>query len=161
MNQPVIEIQVHEPFSDIVDMDLIIRTIKTVLEQEHVTDRVEIGVLIADDATLHTLNRDFRGVDAPTDVLSFGEAEVSTFARPPDTPRYLGDIALSYARVLAQANEYGHPVQRELAYLVAHGMLHLLGYDHEQSAATAAAMRIREEAAMNELGLNFDKESGT
>jgi probable rRNA maturation factor len=115
-------------------------------------------VLVADDAELQRLNRDYRGLDAPTDVLSFGDDEQAqggtpSFVAPPDAPRYLGDIAISYERVLAQAAEYGHSPQRELAYLAAHGALHLLGYDHERGPEHAAAMRAREEAAMQRLGL--------
>jgi probable rRNA maturation factor len=72
---------------------------------------------------------------------------------PPAAPRYLGDIAISYERVVAQAAEYGHSPARELAYLTAHGVLHLLGYDHERGPEDAAAMRAREEAAMERLGL--------
>ena len=75
------------------------------------------------------------------------------FVLPPDAPRYLGDIAISFERVVAQAAEYGHTPERELAYLTAHGMLHLLGYDHERGPDDAAAMRAQEEAAMEQLGL--------
>ena len=73
--------------------------------------------------------------------------------RPPDAPRYLGDLAISYERVIAQAAEYGHSRARELAYLAVHGVLHLLGYDHERGEADAALMRAREDAAMEQLGL--------
>jgi probable rRNA maturation factor len=93
-------------------------------------------------------------VDAPTDVLSFGDDGPATpFVGQPDAPRYLGDIAISYERVLAQAADYGHSVSRELAYLAVHGALHLLGYDHERGPDGAAAMRAREEAVMAALGL--------
>jgi probable rRNA maturation factor len=113
-------------------------------------------VLVADDATLHQLNRDYRGVDTPTDVLSFAAADAApgAFVLPPGVPQPLGDIALSYERVLAQAADYGHSTRRELAYLVAHGTLHLLGYDHERGPDAARAMRAREEAVMDELGLS-------
>lgn len=115
---------------------------------------LEVGVLITDDAHIHTLNRDYRGVDAPTDVLSFGDdGPASVFVAHAEGPRYLGDIAISYERVLAQADEYGHSPARELAYLSAHGTLHLLGYDHERGPDDAAAMRVREEAAMAVIGL--------
>jgi probable rRNA maturation factor len=77
--------------------------------------------------------------------------------RPPDAPRYLGDLAISYERVVGQAAEYGHSRARELAYLTVHGMLHLLGYDHERGADDAAAMRAREEAVMAEIGLVRDQ----
>ena len=155
-----VDIQVDERFAAAVDAALIERTIAAVLAGESVTDPVEVSVLVADDATLHRLNQDYRGIDAPTDVLSFADEGAaradsahSSFVRPPDAPRYLGDIAISYERVAAQAEEYGHSPARELAYLTAHGVLHLLGFDHEHGPAQAAAMRAREEAAMELLGL--------
>lgn len=137
------------------DLSLVERAIAAVLDAEGVAGPLELGVLISDDAHLHTLNRDFRGVDAPTDVLSFADDGAgSPFVSGSDAPPYLGDIAISYERVLAQAAEYGHSPERELAYLAAHGTLHLLGYDHERGPEDAAAMRAREEAAMAALGLS-------
>lgn len=153
---PQIEVQVLDAFADAVDVALIERTIATVLDHEGHTDPVTVSVLIADDATLQAFNKEYRGVDAPTDVLSFGgeDDEVAIlFVVAPDVPPYLGDIAISYQRVVAQAAEYGHSPQRELAYLVAHGTLHLLGYDHERGPEDAAAMRDREEAVLHVLGL--------
>jgi probable rRNA maturation factor len=156
----LIEVQICDTCTAAVDVALIERTAAAVLAHEGISEPVEIGVLVTDDAELHTLNRDYRGVDAPTDVLSFGgepeHADDSPFVSAPDAPRYLGDIALSYERVLAQAQEYGHTPQRELAYLVAHGVLHLLGYDHEAGPDEAATMRVLEEAIMRELGLGRD-----
>jgi probable rRNA maturation factor len=141
--------------TEAVDATLIERAIAVVLAQEGVSGPLEVGVLVADDTTLHELNRDYRGVDAPTDVLSFADdTPTPAFVPAPGMPRYLGDIAISYERVLAQAADYGHSVQRELAYLAAHGTLHLLGYDHERGPEEAAAMRAREEAAMHALSLD-------
>lgn len=152
-----VDVQIDSHFE--VDAQLIQQTVVTVLESEGVTEPIEISVMVTDDATLHELNRDYRHVDAPTDVLSFPNEDDTTnespaqFVTPPDVPRYLGDIAISYQRVVAQAAEYGHSEARELAYLTAHGVLHLLGYDHERGEADAATMRAREEAAMERLGL--------
>ena len=156
-----VDLQTDTRFASEVDAALIERVVATVLAAEQVVEPVDVSVLIADDRALQSLNRDYRGIDAPTDVLSFAdEADEAqeevhpAFVRPPDTPRYLGDIAISYERVVAQAEEYGHSRERELAYLTAHGILHLLGYDHERGEAEAAAMRGREEAAMTQLGLS-------
>jgi probable rRNA maturation factor len=136
------------------DLTLAERAITAVLRAEGAGSPLEVGVLITDDAHIHALNRDYRGVDAPTDVLSFGDdGPASGFVSQTEGPRYLGDIAISYERVLAQAADYGHSPARELAYLAAHGALHLLGYDHERGPDDAAAMRAREEAAMAEIGL--------
>jgi probable rRNA maturation factor len=151
-----VDIQIDERFVNEVDSSLIEQAVMAALSVEDVSGSIEISVLVADDTTLHALNRDYRGVDAPTDVLSFGddaEPEQARFVRPPDVPRYLGDLAISYERVAAQAAEYRHSRARELAYLTVHGVLHLLGYDHERGEADAATMRAREEAAMERLGL--------
>ena len=152
-----VDVQIDERFAHAADARLIERAVAATLAGESVEGPVEVSVLVTDDSALHALNRDYRGVDAPTDVLSFaaeeGDAAGPAFVLPPDAPRYLGDIAISYERVSAQADEYGHSRERELAYLTAHGVLHLLGYDHERGADDAAAMRAREEAAMERLGL--------
>jgi probable rRNA maturation factor len=152
------DIQIDEPFQEAVDASLIEQAVAATLAAEGVSGAIEVSVLVTDDATLHQLNRDYRNVDAPTDVLSFaddeeGDAAPAAFVRPPDAPRYLGDLAISYERVVAQASEYGHSQARELAFLTVHGMLHLLGYDHERGAEDQAAMRAREEAIMQQLGL--------
>jgi probable rRNA maturation factor len=153
-------VQIDDRFADQADAELIERAVVATLVVEAVSGPVEVSVLVTDDAALHALNRDYRGEDAPTDVLSFAAEDQPsagpTFVLPPDAPRYLGDIAISYERVVAQAAEYGHSRERELAYLTAHGVLHLLGYDHELGAAQATAMRAREEAAMERLGLRHE-----
>lgn len=159
MHMVEVDIQVDDRFVDDVDPSLIERAATAALAAEGVAGPVELSVLVADDATLHALNRDYRGVDSPTDVLSFGDDEEDSaephaaFVRPPDAPRYLGDLAISYERVIAQAAEYGHSRERELAFLTVHGVLHLLGYDHERGPEDAAAMRAREEAIMQQIGL--------
>jgi probable rRNA maturation factor len=119
-------------------------------------DRVEISLLLTDDAEIHALNREYRGVDRPTDVLSFPMDEAL-----PDAPdlvsgadvHILGDIIISTDTVLRQAEEYGHSVERELIFLFVHGLLHLLGYDHVNSEEERLAMRAKEEAVMARLSL--------
>ncbi len=114
---------------------------------------LEGALLLTDDATLQTLNRDFRAVDRPTDVLAFAQLEGPPLAdQPPDRPQHLGDIAISVERARRQAAEYGHSVDRELGYLFVHGLLHLLGYDHE-AEDERATMREVEEAALGTAGL--------
>ena len=94
----------------------------------------ELTIIITDDAQLHDLNHQYRGVDAPTDVLSFpaGETDLDSGGL------YLGDILISYPRALAQATEGGHPIEDELQLLVVHGVLHLLGNDHTDEAEKAS-----------------------
>jgi probable rRNA maturation factor len=99
------------------------------------------------------LNRAHRQIDRATDVLSFPlqPVESGDFVLPPGAPLHLGDVVVSYPRAVAQADEYGHSVPRELAYLVAHGVLHILGYDHED-AADQRRMRQREEEVLQPRG---------
>ena len=80
------------------------------------------------------------------------QPEAPEFVLPPDAPRHVGDVLISYERAVAQAAEYGHSVEREVCYLLAHGILHLLGHDHQEEAERAR-MREREEAALRPLGL--------
>ena len=139
---------------------LIRRTIRTALAAEGLTAPCEVDVLLTDDDGIHEINRELRQVDRPTDVLSFPEFELTPGQLPgpedadPGTGLIpLGDMVLSMERVAAQAEEYGHSRQRELAYLVTHSMLHLLGYDHLDEGEMKKQMRGREEAIMALLGL--------
>jgi len=115
-----------------------------VLGQEGVAGETELSLIITNDEAIRELNRRFRGVDTPTDVLAFGAEAEEHFVSAPESPPYLGDIVISYQRALAQAEELGHAVAEELKLLVIHGVLHLLGYDHQEEA-TARKMREREE----------------
>ena len=140
---------------------LIRRVIRTALAAEGVGFPCEIDVLLTNDAGIHQITREMRQVDRPTDVRSFPEFELTPGELPttedadPGTGLVpLGDMVLSTERVAAQAKEYGHSNRRELAYLVVHSVLHLLGYDHLDEGAQKAQMREREEAIMAELGLD-------
>ena len=137
------------------------RVIRTALAAEGVDFPCEIDVLLTGDAGIHTINRDMRQVDRPTDVLSFPEFELRPGELPgpedadPGTGLVpLGDMVISMEHVAAQAKEYGHSNRRELAYLAVHSVLHLLGYDHLDEGPQKRQMRGREEAIMAELGLS-------
>lgn len=97
---------------------------------------VELSIRLTDDAELHALNAHYRGMDKPTDVLSFGSEAWRDGVRGMNTTEveYLGDIVISMDRCAAQAEAGGHAVDEELALLVVHGTLHLLGYDHDTAA---------------------------
>lgn len=112
------------------DVDAVRRAVLTVGELYGVMD-AEVSVTLTDDAHIHVLNRDYRGVDRPTDVLSFAltESEEPVIIDAPCSV-VLGDLVISLERAAAQAEEYGHSFLRELSFLTVHGMLHLLGYDH-------------------------------
>lgn len=139
---------------------LIRRTIRAALASEGVTLPCEVDVLVTNDEGIHTINKEQRDVDAPTDVLSFPALELRPGEKPteddadPGTGLVpLGDMAISYERVAAQAKEYGHSKSRELAYLVTHSVLHLLGYDHLDEGEQKALMREHEEIIMEKLKL--------
>lgn len=136
------------------------KVIRTALAAEGVTFPCEIDVLLTHDAGIHQINLDMRQVDRATDVLSFPEFDLTPGQLPdeedadPGTGLVpLGDMVISMEHVAAQAREYGHSNRRELAYLVVHSVLHLLGYDHLDEGPMKAQMRGREEAIMAELGL--------
>jgi probable rRNA maturation factor len=112
-----------------------------------------IALHLVGDGTIRELNREHRGVDLHTDVLAFPlhDPNGMRFVIPPGQPSNLGDVVVSHPRVRAQAEEYGHSSDRELAYLVTHGVLHLLGYDHV-AEDERVRMRAREEEALGPLG---------
>jgi probable rRNA maturation factor len=140
-----------EPPFDATWIERVVAAAVSVGAQTSVGETVQVVILLADDATLHDLNRRFRQIDKPTDVLSFeGDAEASS---PACAVSHLGDVALSIERARRQAEDYGHSVDREVAYLLTHGTLHLLGYDHEDDA-DQRRMRAAEERALESLGLS-------
>ena len=142
--------------------ELLKNCIETALAEEGVDVPCEVDVLITDDEGIHQINLEQREVDRPTDVLSFP----MFYFRPGKPPKGdaldvdpetgllpLGDMVISYERAQAQAEEYGHSVQRELGYLAVHSVLHLLGYDHMDEGEEKRQMRAREEAIMSVLQL--------
>ena len=133
---------------------LIRRSCNAVLEFEGFEQPAEISVTFVDNAEIQTLNAQYRGKDMPTDVLSFPLGEDGKYDVDQDTGAcLLGDIVISMEKAMEQAELYGHPLQREVAFLTVHSMLHLLGYDHEQGGLAAGKMREKEEAVLIQLGL--------
>ena len=119
------------------------------------TAACEINVLVTDNAGIQVINRESRKIDAPTDVLSFPMFQLEAGNPPQDWSEYqdpatglvpLGDMCISLERAVAQAQEFGHSVRREVGYLTIHSMLHLLGYDHLDEGPQKRQMRSREEA---------------
>ena len=121
------------------------------LLREEGPPRAEVSVLLTDDATVHAMNRDYRGYDRPTDVLSFAQQEMIPGVPPmpalPGQPVVLGDVIISLDTAERQANALGITLENELALLTVHGILHLLGYEDETEAG-AAQMRVREQAVL-------------
>lgn len=143
---------------------------ETVLKMEGCTDEVEVELIITDDEGIQELNRNFRDIDSPTDVLSFpnvsydragdfavleGKQKIDLIN--PDTGKIMfGEIVLNEMRVRSQAIEYGHSEKREFSFLIAHSMLHLCGYDHMEEDE-ALVMEKKQEQALNELGITRDE----
>jgi probable rRNA maturation factor len=125
-----VDVQTAPRFAGEVDEELLRRVTAKALRHEGIEGEITLSVVITDDEAVRELNREFRDVDAPTDVLAFGTGEESDFVTAPGEPAYLGDVIISYPRAVIQAEEYGHSINRELALLTVHGVLHLLGYDH-------------------------------
>lgn len=115
-------------------------------------DRCEISVTFVGLDEIHQLNREYRGVDRPTDVLSFPQFEDLDEEIPDVGEICLGDVVICRDKAEEQANEFGHSFERELVYLFTHSILHLLGYDHME-ADEKRLMRAREEEIMEKIGL--------
>jgi len=150
------EVDVPERLADRLE-----QVITAALEAEGVELPCEISVLLTDDAGIHQVNLDMREVDRPTDVLSFPMFELEPGV-PPEGEDYLdpatdlcplGDMCISLERAAAQAEEFGHSLEREICYLTVHSVLHLLGYDHLDEGPMKAQMRGREEAILAQLGI--------
>jgi len=127
---------------------------ETLFEEGYKGD-FEVSVTFTDNHGIKKINRDYRGIDRDTDVLSFpmtGDDE--DFTVDPETGCYnLGDIVLSLEKAVSQADEYGHSFQREVAFLTVHSMLHLLGYDHEKSEDEEKEMFGKQEIVLSAMGL--------
>ncbi len=171
----LISVQIDEPFQPHLDADRLHRLALYILAEEGIEEPVEMGVVVTTDAEIHALNRQYLGHDYPTDVISFtaeqegeapdaawlltqeGEGEHPAtdapgvsfrFVGPPGWPRYLGDIVISYETAATQAPEYNHAPPAEVDVLLAHGILHLLGYD-DQADERRERMHSRQQALVD------------
>lgn len=139
-------------------------TAEAVLDDAGCPYEAQVNLLLTEDTEIHRMNLEFRGIDRPTDVLSFPMIEYEAPGEfdflenredcfDPETGELvLGDIVISKDRVLAQAEEYGHSVKREFAFLIAHSMLHLIGYDHMEEDERAA-MEEKQRQILGALGI--------
>lgn len=134
---------------------LIRRCCHAVLVHEQYKGRYEVSISFIDNKQIRELNKEYRNKDIDTDVLSFPLGKDGKFdVNPENDTKMLGDIVLSLEKAVSQAASYGHSLQREVAFLTVHSMLHLLGYDHEQGGIEALKMRELEEAILEKLGLS-------
>lgn len=150
--------------------DIIKKVIEAAIDYEKCPYEAEVNVILTDNEAVHEINREQRNVDAPTDVLSFPMIEYDTpadfdgleqmldecvqdYFNPDSGELMLGDIVISVEKVMEQAQSYGHSQTRELAFLVAHSMMHLFGYDHMEENE-AKVMEAKQEAVLMQLGIS-------
>ena len=139
---------------------LIRKAVDATLSYESYENDCEVSVTFTDNEHIHLLNEQYRGVDRPTDVLSFPLTDFSGDCEEPaiNAPVIsLGDIVISLEKAAEQAEEFGHSFERETAFLTVHSMLHLLGYDHETGEEDELDMRTRQSAIMELMGLGVHK----
>ncbi|MEG6520780.1 rRNA maturation RNase YbeY [Desulfotomaculum sp. 1211_IL3151] len=133
-------------------LQLVEAVVKESLKSEGYDTDAEVGLIFVDDNYIRSLNAEYRGIDKPTDVLSFALNEGEDMPEDEEAEDLLGDIIISLPTAQRQAEEYGHSFAREVAYLTAHGSLHLLGYDH-MTEEDRQVMRQKEEAIMHRLNI--------
>jgi probable rRNA maturation factor len=156
-----VNIQVDNEYAELVDVQSLEAVVTATLlrHPDDLHDEVEVALVITNDEAVQSLNREYRGIDAPTDVLSFAAQEAAPaepdLALPPDLAaemdRYLGDIVVAYPYASRQAERFGNSIAAELRLLAIHGTLHLLGYDHA-IPEEEEAMWAEQEAILSPLG---------
>lgn len=145
----MINIQSNTPFPK----ELLERAVKAALGHQAKPLDTELTIVLTDDSKVQELNRDYLGIDAPTDVLSFPASEIDGSEIDPETgARYLGDILISLPYAARSAERAGHPLEAEVQLLVVHGVLHLLGHDHAKAKEKARMWKAQREILI-ELGL--------
>jgi probable rRNA maturation factor len=142
----LITVQLEEQYEDKLDADALHRLAMSVLHAERKEGPLEVGVVVTTDDEVHALNKEYLGHDYQTDVISFGMASDEDFITPEERPEYLGDVVISYDRAAEQGSEYDHTTEQEVATLLIHGLLHLLGYDDTDDES-----RLRMHARQDEL----------
>lgn len=154
----MVEISYNEIEKESNEEEIINKVVQTVLEFENIKHDLNIYITLTNNEQIHKINKEYRDVDRPTDVLSFPMYEREEISKlriekSDDIEEILGDIIISIPKVKEQAEEYGHSYERELAYLTTHGMLHLLGYDH-MIEEEKIIMREQEEKVLEKLNIH-------
>lgn len=140
-----INVLIDEEFGACIEEGWLQSVVERALIAQGVSSNVELGLVIASEERVQQLNQSYIGKDEPTDVLAFSMlpeqsaqgvpgTDFPSFVVPPDGVRHLGEVIISYPQAAAQAEEHQHSVKREIAILIIHGVLHLLGYDHDKPA---------------------------
>ena len=151
-----VEVRIAAGLAGLVDEPVLLRAVVAALRHEGALAGAALTLVVTDDEEVRQLNRQFRHVDAPTDVLAFPAGAAAPFVEAPEQPPYLGDVIISHPRAVAQAAEAGHSVQNELALLAVHGTLHLLGHDHTTPQEKAAMWAIQN-AILASLNLKIER----
>lgn len=137
---------------------LVKKACRAVLHEENFNDNAEIELTFVDDEQIKELNKEYRNIDKSTDVLSFPLGENGIYDKNPENGFYmLGDIVISVDHAEKQADLYGHGIEREIAFLTVHSMLHLLGYDHVDGGEQQRIMRQKEETVLEKMGLAVER----
>ncbi len=144
-------VSIEPDFARRVQGDWLVGIARITLEHEDVGD-CQLSLAVTTDAEIHALNRRYAAEDRPTDVLAFSQEEGEEFVSAPDELRHLGDVVMSLETAERQASEAGHDLDAEMAHLLAHGVLHLLGYDHA-APDDERKMRERERAVLAKAGI--------
>jgi probable rRNA maturation factor len=150
-----INIDIEAPYRRRLTKKWLREVIDSTLAAQKINNPVELSLLVTGDEEVHKLNREYRGINSTTDVISFALSENTDgteFITPPDRISRLGEVIISYPQAVSQARENRQTIKAELAWLVVHGLLHLLGYDH-QDDKSEAAMRKREDKILREFDL--------
>ncbi len=148
----------YEDIENLAEEKLIEKVVSTVLEMEQIKKKLDVYITLTNNENIRKINAEHRQIDKATDVLSFpmfDRSEIDSLKVDDEMEDILGDIIVSVEKVREQAEEYGHSFERELAYLVTHGMLHLLGYDH-MIDEEKVIMRKREEEILGVLDITRD-----
>jgi probable rRNA maturation factor len=153
MKQVTIAFLVDENYNDLVSKETLLTTVEATFVEGRVLDSPSITVLISDDERLKVMNLRYRGIDKATDVLAFDAG----FYDPDLETRYLGDVVISYQQAQKQADTLGHTVEEELQLLVVHGVLHLLGFDHDTDVRKEEMWSIQTQV-LAELGIEINIE---
>jgi probable rRNA maturation factor len=150
-----INIDIKAPYRNRLAKKWLREVVATTLSTQKINRPVELSLIVTGDEEVHRLNRNYRGIDKTTDVISFALSENvadTKFVTPPDKISRLGEVIISYPQAAAQAKENKQTIKAELAWLVVHGLLHLLGYDH-QDDKSEAIMRKREDVILRGIDL--------
>jgi probable rRNA maturation factor len=157
MYRHAIDVRFSPEISPAVEKNWLRGVARRALQLERLMEQAELSIILTTDEEVRRLNREYRGIDAPTDVLSFPMGAETTEGGQdaflaPEGVRMLGDVVISYPQAVRQAVEYGHSLQREVGFLTVHGILHLLGLDHE-TPEEERVMFAKQEEVLASLGL--------